>query len=393
MIARIAVFIILAIVISDLYIERHFLRRRTRNVWWKRLLWWLPGLILIGYTIVLSLEKNFTPDNVSVVNLFLLLCGLIVVPKLIFTICSAIGLLFRKIRGSRYNWGNLIAFFLSIFWIYILLYGSTVGFRKLRVNRVDLYSEDLPSSFEGYRMTVFSDAHLGSYIGNKRKIFDRAIDSINAQHADMICFLGDIQNIQPQDFYPFVDQLRSLKAKDGVFSVLGNHDYSLYIDADPAVKAANDREVISRETQFGWTLLLNDHRAIHRGSDSIVIAGVRNDSKPPYEHEADLPKALEGVAEKAFVVLLMHDPSPWHDYVFPTTKTQLTLSGHTHGGQVSILGLRPTMFTAKHDRGLYTKDNRMLFVTSGLGGVVPFRFGVPGEITVITLHKGKEQAK
>ena len=387
MIARIFIPIILAIVLPDLYFDLHYLRRSSWRIWWKRLLWWLPSIGLLGYTVALASIRNFAPDDLFWLNLYLFLVGSIVTPKAIFAFCSGLGLLYCRLTHTRNNWGNLVAPPLCLFSLYILIYGSTLGFRKLEVRHVDIYSRELPKAFDGYRIAQFTDAHVGTLTGNRYKMLTRVIDSLNAQNADAIVFTGDLQNMQPSELYPVQDLLKSLHAKDGVFSVLGNHDYSQYIKADPAVKAANEREVISRERQFGWTVLLNEHHTIRRGKDSLVIAGEENDGLPPFPDRGDINKTLEGISPSAYVVMLQHDPSAWRRWILPKSQVQLTLSGHTHGGQIQLLGLRPTMLTSKEDYGLYLDGNRALYVSAGIGGLIPFRFGIPGEIAVITLHK------
>ena len=387
MIARIFIPIILAIVLPDLYFDLHYLRSSSWRIWWKRLLWWLPSIGLLGYTVALASIRNFAPDDLFWLNLYLFLVGSIVTPKAIFAFCSGLGLLYCRLTHTRNNWGNLVAPPLCLFSLYILIYGSTLGFRKLEVRHIDIYSRELPKAFDGYRIAQFTDAHVGTLTGNRYKMLTRVIDSLNAQNADAIVFTGDLQNMQPSELYPVQDLLKSLHAKDGVFSVLGNHDYSQYIKADPAVKAANEREVISRERQFGWTVLLNEHHTIRRGKDSLVIAGEENDGLPPFPDRGDINKTLEGISPSAYVVMLQHDPSAWRRSILPKSQVQLTLSGHTHGGQIQLFGLRPTMLTSKEDYGLYLDGNRALYVSAGISGLIPFRFGIPGEISVITLHK------
>lgn len=387
MIARIFIPIILAIVLPDLYFDLHYLRRSPWRIWWKRLLWWLPSIGLLGYTVALASIRNFAPDDLFWLNLYLFLVGSIVTPKAIFAFCSGLGLLYCRLTHTRNNWGNLVAPPLCLFSLYILIYGSTLGFRKLEVRHIDIYSRELPKAFDGYRIAQFTDAHVGTLTGNRYKMLTRVIDSLNAQNADAIVFTGDLQNMQPSELYPVQDLLKSLHAKDGVFSVLGNHDYSQYIKADPAVKAANEREVISRERQFGWTVLLNEHHTIRRGKDSLVIAGEENDGLPLFPDRGDINKTLEGISPSAYVVMLQHDPSAWRRSILPKSQVQLTLSGHTHGGQIQLFGLRPTMLTSKEDYGLYLDGNRALYVSAGISGLIPFRFGIPGEIAVITLHK------
>ena len=141
-------------------------------------------------------------------------------------------------------------------------------------------------------------------------------------------------------------------------------------------------------------MLLNSNIPIRRklsngqwSRDSIWLAGSEDYSKIPEQDHSNLKKTLSGIPTSAFVILLQHDPSAWEKDILPHSNVQLTLTGHTHGGQMQVLGLRPTMVALKEDLGLYDKNGRCLYVNAGLGGLVPFRLNMPGEITVITLHK------
>ena len=389
MIARVSILIILMIVFSYWYLEKRYLKKRFKNSKVKRSLWWAPGIFMMLYTIYLSFTKNFLPDDISIVNRYLFLLGIFVIPIAIYAICSAFGKAWCIIRKTKKNWGNLIGFFLALYSMYVVIYGSTIGIRKLEINQMELAFKDLPDAFDGYRIAVFADAHVGTFTGSWKNILDRDIDSINAQKADAIMFLGDIQNIKPSELYPVQDILMKLKAKDGVFSVLGNHDYNDYTNEDPAIEAANEREVISREIQFGWNVLRNEHFTIRRGNQSIVFAGEESACLKKSEPKRDIEKTLEGVSDDAFVVLMQHAPLVWRDDILPKSNAQLTLSGHTHGGQISLFGFRPISLTTKEYLGLYKEGDRMLFVTAGIGGVVPLRFGISPEIAVITLRKAK----
>ena len=388
MIARNILMFVLLVVLPDLYIYWHYFKRR-KVAWWKRVLWWIPCLFFLGYIISLYDDKNFTPSDASFLYLFLFLFGVLVVSKAVFTLCSGIGLLWCRWRHKRRNWGSLIGFLFALFVIYVVIYGSTIGFRQFEVKRVDFYSEELPDSFDGYRIVLFSDVHVGSYSGGNQKILARAIDSINAQHADAICFAGDLQNVAPQEIYEYRQLLSSLRAKDGVFSVMGNHDYADYIKVEPAEEVANVQETMRLERQFGWSLLLNEHCAVHRGGDSIVFAGIENDGRNLDGKRGSLEKTLKGVNDSAFVVMLAHDPAEWRRKILPKSRAQLTLSGHTHGGQVSLFGFSPVSLAYSEFEGEYEDEGyaRSIYVSKGLGGLIPFRFGCPGEIVVITLHK------
>jgi len=388
MIARISIVLLLVILLSDLYIDRRFIRRRTRYLWWQRALWWLPGILMCGYTIYLSFLQNFAPANIDVLNVYLLLLGLTVLPKFVFAFCSLLGWGHCRFHHTKNNWGNLVGFLLGIAVIAIVVYGSTFGFRKLVVRHVVYKSADLPADFNGYKIVHFSDAHVGTYGSGNKGLLAEFVDSINAQKPDAIFFTGDLQNMEPRELYPVMPELSSLKARDGVFSVLGNHDYSDYIKADDAVKVANERELVSRERQFGWNLLLNEHKSIKRGNDSIVIAGMEDDGRPPFPQKGDLKKTLAGVDSSAFVIMLEHDPTAWRRKILPGSNAQLTLSGHTHAMQFSLFGFSPASLIYDEWGGMYYEGERAINVSVGMGGFIPFRFGASNEIVVITLVKG-----
>ena len=386
MIARIFIFIILAIVLPDVYVYARYLRRRTDITLWQHFLWWFPGVVMIAYTAALSLIRDFAPANIMWLNAYLFLLGLVVVPKFLFVLCSAAGLLLRRVLHLRRNWGNYVGLVLALASLYVLIYGSTVGIDKVRVRRVEISVNGLPQAFSGYRIVQFSDAHLGSV---NPDLLQQAVLKINGLKPDAIVFTGDLQNMQPGEINRFAHALGTLKAADGVYSVLGNHDYSMYLDVPEAEKRRNEALLRSKERSLGWRLLLNDHAVVRRGADSIVIAGTENDGRPPFPSRADYAKALRQVSGSAFIVMLQHDPSAWRRHILPATKVQLTLSGHTHGGQVSLFGVRPTEFTGVEDDGLYGESGRWLFVSTGLGGFIPFRYGIPPEVVEITLRAPK----
>lgn len=390
MIARAPYLFILLIIIPDLYFDFHYWRRKYSLG--QRFCRWLPTIGLVVYTIYLMYEKNFIPDNPNILHIYLLLLGLIAIPKLVYMLCSITGLTFSKLihrKSSKHpakNYGNLIGLVcVPVIW-YIVLYGSFIGFNKVEVNRQTFTSPDLPKAFDGYKVVLFSDAHVGSYTARNEHVLKKAIDLINAQHPDMIVYTGDIQNTQPQDIYRHMDVLSSLRAKDGIYSILGNHDYGDYICGNTAKKVANMRETMSLEKQMGWTLLMNEHRYIDRGKSHIIIAGMENDGDGiRFPQKGNIKKALKGINDDDFILMLEHDPSSWRRRIIPDGRAQLTLSGHTHKMQFALFDWCPMSLTGKEVNGWYTEDEQTLFVTAGLGGLIPFRFGAPGEIAVITL--------
>ena len=388
MITRIAVLLILMAVMPDLYIDRRFLKRmRGRRALLCRLLWWLPTVGMIAYTMMFVFDRQFAPSDIRLLNVYLFLVGLLITPKCLFSICSSIGWAVRKMLHRKANYGNLVGVVMVVLNWYVLFYGAFVGFKQITVREVTYESAELPEAFDGYRIVQFSDAHIGTYIGGREYMLQQVVDTINAQNADMVVFAGDLQNRQPQEIQPFVGVLSGIKAKDGVFSVIGNHDYADYIEASALIKAANEMETRRLEKLMGWQLLVNEHKVIRRESDSIVIAGLDNDGDgKKFPQRGDVGKALKGVSDSAFVVIAEHDPTCWRRKILPRSKAQLTLSGHTHAMQFMIGNWSPASFVYKEWGGLFYEGNRAINVSTGVGGFIPFRFGVPGEIVVIELR-------
>ena len=390
MIARAPYLFLLLIILPDLYLDLHYWRHKYSAG--QRFIRWLPTIGMVAYTIYLTYEKNFIPDNPNILYIYLLLLGLIAIPKLVYMLCSVTGLTFSKLlhrktaKHPAKNYGNLIGLIcVPVIW-YIVLYGSFIGFNKVEVNRHTYSSPTLPKAFDGYKIVLFSDAHVGSYTAWNEHVLKQAIDSINAQHPDIIVYTGDIQNTQPQDIYRHMDVLSSLKAKAGIYSILGNHDYGDYICGNTAKKVANMRETMSLEKQMGWTLLMNEHRYIDRGKSHISSAGMENDGDGiHFPQKGDIKKTLKGIDDDDFILMLEHDPSSWRRKIIPDGRAQLTLSGHTHKMQFALFGWCPMSITGKEVSGWYTNGTQALFVSAGLGGLIPFRFGATGEIVVITL--------
>ena len=311
--------------------------------------------------------------------IWLMVLAMTIVSALLFFICR-----------RRKRWFKLLCIVFALACWYILLYGTFIGFGKIEVRRVELAFKDLPEAFDGYRIVQFGDVHAGSYTGWREQILRQAIDSINAQKADLVVFTGDLQNKRAEEIVKHKDILSSIKAKDGIYSVMGNHDYPEYIDAEPIEKMISCEKTMGMEMELGWELLLNSHHRIRRGNQRIVIAGMENDGEGRFPQLGNISSTLSSLNRESFVIMLEHDPTSWRRKILPHSHVQLTLSGHTHGGQFSLFGWSPASLAYREYDGLYRAGNRMLFVTKGLGGVVPFRFGVSGEIVVITLKKLRE---
>ena len=395
MITKIFIPILIAIVLPDIYFYLRYIRKRKNKA--RRLaMLLLPSIMMAVATVGLVTSRNFAPKDMSVMNTYLLLLALLVVPKLVFflsslfgTLCSRIvRTLFKKARQHpARNYGNITGWiFVLLIW-YISIYGSTAGFHQLNVRHVEYISASLPASFDGLKIVHCSDYHVCTYHPCP-DILREYVDSINAQDADAVMFTGDLQNREPQELYPCIDILSTIKAKDGVYSVLGNHDYANYIHASHSTRVANERETVRLIRQMGWHLLVNDHVAVRRSSDSIVVAGMANDGDSiHFPRLGDIQKTLNGVNPEAFVTTLEHDPSSWRRKILPESHAQRTLRGHTHAMQFALFGWAPASLIYDEWGGMFFEGDRAINVSTGLGGFIPFRFGMPSEIVVITLRK------
>ena len=320
----------------------------------------------------------FAPYTFLIISLF-------VIPMLVVWGCKVADRHIKRKRHWKKSYGWMISIFLVLAIWAAVIYGSTIGFQKLEVQRYTFHSPALPPAFNGYRIVHFSDAHVGSYSGDRKWILEKAVDSINAQHADLIVFTGDLQNIEAHELDEHMKTLTRLKAKDGVVSVLGNHDYSMYVKGTERQKQDNNKAIIRKEQEMGWTLLQNERHTIEREGQRIIIAGMENDGNGKrFPQLGDISKTLADVSND-FIVMLEHDPSSWRRKIVPDGRAQLTLSGHTHAMQMTIGGWTPLQLTGRECNGWYQEGLQSLFVTKGLGGVIPFRLGATGEIVVITL--------
>ncbi len=279
--------------------------------------------------------------------------------------------------------------------------GYFYGSRHFVVHDRTLYFDNLPDSFDGYRIAQFSDFHAMSFHMGHEEDVRTVVDLVNSLHCDLIVFTGDLVTIQSGDLDGFDSCLASLSAPDGVMSIMGNHDYALYQRGlTPGQRSEDVRKLQRRQRDMGWQLLLNDHRIIRRGGDSIAVVGVENDGEAPrFPSYGNLPKAMSGIGDGTFTVLLSHDPTHWRRKVIPDTDIELTLSGHTHAGQFKVFGWSPVSWVYQEWSGRYGNEKtdktgmsvrQTLVVSEGVGCVpVPFRVGAWPEVNVITLRKSK----
>ena len=346
----------LLILLPDLYIR--LVSLRGIDLGWWNLLFWAP-LAFFVFLLVLYFAGGPQPfvfkGMVSAI-----LC--LTVPKLLFCIVSILGRAAGYIAwdsgGSEVLRGALTGGFdaagivLAGCFLVSAVYGLTYGPKRLEVREETLTFEDLPASFDGYRIVHLADLHARSYAAPG--MVEKLVAAVNNLDADLVAFTGDLVNSSPSELDSRMTAvLSSIRARDGVFSVVGNHDYCEYHDYSTADGAARAfAEVVRRERAMGWRVLLDSSAVITRTAvngpgkeDSIYVIGVEHCGKPPFGSRGDLQRALYGVppvffstdsavaadssavhSSSPFKILLSHDPSHWRLEVLPRSDIQLTLS-------------------------------------------------------------------
>jgi hypothetical protein len=381
MIIAILIFALLFI-LPDLYISSVLMRGAA---WWAHLLLWLPAITALG--LIASFRLGGVTSGKLDIFTALLLC--VALPQILFTVFSLLGKLTSFAWQPALGIGNGTGIAVGAVVSVAMLYGLLFGWKQLTVRNIDLAFDDLPEAFNGYRVAQLSDMHVGSY-GTSPAFLEKVVQRVHDEQPDLIVFTGDLINTTPDEIPPFEHVLAQLHAKDGVLAVLGNHDYCLYgVGPRPTDPQDGAKQVVEAERRMGWQVLLNEHRLVRRGNDSIAIVGVENTGKPPFPEIGDLRGAMAGLSDSTFRILLSHDPSHWRMEVLPATTIPLTLSGHTHAAQFKIGAWSPSRWLYPEWSGLYEEGKQRLYVSEGIGGTIRFRFGATPEIIVLTLHQAK----
>lgn len=275
-----------------------------------------------------------------------------------------------------------------------MLYGMFKGKYDFRVIKYTLFFDNLPEIFDGYRIIHISDIHSGSF-DNPEKV-QYGIDMINAQEGDAIFFTGDLVNNKATEMDRWINHFKQLKAKDGIYSVLGNHDYGDYVQWNTQEEKEKNLEDLKKiHHNIGFYLLNNESVYISRNGYRLAVIGVENWGRD-FIKRGDLDEAIKGVPENDFKILLSHDPTYFEYKVIDyPVYIPLTLSGHTHGMQFGIeipgfIKWSPASWKYKYWGGIYKVKNKFINVNRGFGYLAfPGRVGMPPEISVIELKKKK----
>ena len=257
----------------------------------------------------------------------------------------------------------------------VLVLGVGVITRKdFRIREFDLPVPNLPKDLQGLRLLQLSDIHMGAFYS--RYDLRRVVDASNNLRADLAFITGDMITNKHDPLDDCLLELKRLRSHSGVWGCMGNHEKL----ADIAEYAAQ------KALQMNIRFLRRESEQLAFGASSINLVGVDHQ----FKHEGYLVGLDEFIQKDKFNLLLSHNPD-----VFPVAAAQgfdLTLSGHTHGGQINIEAAHQNInivdLVTPYTKGLYKKPASSLYVTSGLGTIgVPVRLGAPPEITLIRLCK------
>ncbi len=404
------IFFIAFIIALDIYAYQAF--RFLVKGRWGTILYFLITLFIIGgmiYQFSTGGRRNMSP----LTQFFIVSFVILIVCKLVIIATMFGEDIFRLIKGgvnkltgntqggaipSRRKFVSQIALGLAAIPFASILYGVIKGRYNFKVLKYTLSFDDLPEAFDGYKITQISDVHSGSF-DNAEKL-DYAIDLINEQASDAILFTGDMVNNEAAEMEPWKETFARLKARDGKFSVLGNHDYGDYIDwPTPEAKIANLDRLKEIQKEMEFKLLLNEHHYIEKDGQRLAIVGVENWGEGGFKKAGDLNKAISGLAQGDFKILMSHDPSHWEYEVKDHPEHfHLTLSGHTHGMQFGIeipgwFKWSPVKWRYKYWAGIYEDAKQYINVNRGFGYLAfPGRVGIWPEITVIELKKSGKNA-
>lgn len=315
-------------------------------------------------------------------------------PKYLYALFAIIANIPRLFKRKRWNFVSTAGAIIGFLLFGTMWWGALVTPRQVNIEKVDIRSERLPKNFDGFTIALFSDLHTGTF-GNNTGIIENLVEEINRQNADMVIFAGDIVNRSTSELYPFIPALKQIKARYGVVSVLGNHDYGDYMkwDSEEAYAANIEELVTLQNDSLGWRLLRDQSFDIYAGPDKqkIAIIGVDNWGEPPFKTYGNLQLAYDNLNDSVFKILVSHNPRHWDLEVVKKTNIDLTLSGHTHAMQsmLEIGGKKYSLAAKKYPNwaGLTSENGKYLYVNIGIGEVgVPMRLGATPELTLITLH-------
>lgn len=279
------------------------------------------------------------------------------------------------LKGDYLGLSNTARYLIGALALSLAVFGVSQAVRIPPVKEIEVFLEDLPTEFDGYRMIQLTDLHLSQLF--PRRWAEQVVTKTNAQDADLIVITGDLMDGSLEARKDDVEPLKNLKAKDGVYVIPGNHEY--YFGYEGWMR---------RYQELGMTRLSNSHTVLNKGSASLVVAGITDSASLRFgQTRPDVQEALRGAPTQAPVILLDHQPKAAP--IAAQAGVALQLSGHTHGGMILGMHRIVALFNNGFVSGFYNIGKMQLYVNNGtaLWNGFALRIGVPSELTVITLRQ------
>ncbi|GAC1398517.1 MAG: metallophosphoesterase [Pyrinomonadaceae bacterium] len=284
---------------------------------------------------------------------------------------------------KKYTVFRIIASSVILLILLLLVWSFFIEPNRLTANHITLEIPNWSTRLDGLRVVAVSDIHAGSPFINEAKL-DELVERVNAEQPDVVVLLGDfiIQNISGGKYMPpdvIAKHLGNLHARYGVFAVLGNHDWW-----------GDGKSVLNELNKAGIRVLEDEFAQVEIKNQKLRIIGVPDLWTQNRKNKDALRQiaAPENNATNVPLIAITHNPDVFDEM---PARVSLTLAGHTHGGQVYLPFIGrpfiPSRFKQRYAIGHIVENGRHLFVTPGIGtSIIPLRFRVPPEISVLTLH-------
>jgi len=271
---------------------------------------------------------------------------------------------------------NILYVFLGL--IVLFLVYSHYEYRHIKIRTIEIKSKDIPEEFNGKRVLFVADFQYDTMARYNKRQQKKAIEMINAQKKDMILLGGDYATWE-KNIPKFYEDAKDIKIPElGVYAIYGNHEYP------------GEEETAENMKKLGFNLLVNENRKITINNENIYIAGVTD----LWHGKPDAKKALEGLKREDFVLFLTHNPEYFEEMTEDEKqKADITLAGHTHGGQVTFFGkiiMSAIKDKKKYGYGMKEYNGHKIYITSGLGGAfleMFIRFFAQPEIVIFELKR------
>jgi len=244
----------------------------------------------------------------------------------------------------------------------------------IEVTRYELFIDDLPPSFDGFRVAFLTDTHVTSFM--RRAFYRECINRVTAFDPDIVLLGGDFVTWR-KDIPLMADVLLTgLTARDGVYAVLGNHDY--WSNGDDVRTAMEGR---------GVRFIINQNVQLRRNGEHLWLTGIDE----VYRGEPDVAAAFSGIGESEPCIGVSHHPDIIDE--LDGRRLDLLVCGHTHGGQIRLPFFGPIVIPSRHEgefaEGFHRVRGVLMYVSRGIGAVPPLRILCRPEVATFTLRRGK----